>query len=197
MKVWILQKSVWRYRLLWNRFARRSRIFGGFIRLTTFVVGATVAVGLLSGCAPTETLPSPGPVNPQTEMFNNFAACMQDLGWDAEVTGDSVTVPDVPEEQDSQYKADYAKCLPELQQIDPSTFSDSEWARSYAIAIEAADCLKALGYEVDAPSRQKYQEDGGGWNPYIHLIQSGEMSNAEFLKAEPVCPQPKYFPDRK
>lgn len=127
-------------------------------------------------------------------MVPNMAQCLEDLGWDIDVDGGSVSVRQLPDEQVDQYLADRDDCLATLgyDELPPPSFTADELARAYEVLLEVADCVRDLGHHVpDAPSRQAFidqmlEHPIPQWHPYDGVVRDGDPGQIQ--QVEEHCP---------
>lgn len=112
------------------------------------------------------------------ERAEAIVACMREEGVDAELRepfGVSYAYG---------FEAVYDKCNEEIDRTMPFPVLSEE--ESYAAWVEAADCLRRLGYDIaQAPSFEVWIEEGNeNWDPYANVL--GDSLGEVHAK----CPQP-------
>jgi hypothetical protein len=119
-----------------------------------------------------------------------LAACLAEVGWDAEVDGQGGwgIIVEVPEDQRDQYRMARDSCASELGSMLETTPETVEY--SYDNFVRVDDCLKDLGYETPTPPDfqiflEMSLEDPNVevWNPYSYVPDD------ELPRAGLACPQ--------
>lgn len=122
--------------------------------------------------------------------------CMSDLGWEVEANADGSwsTIDGIPAEQNEQFEADAAQCESRYGYDIPPQVSRNEAERYFEALLEAAECVRSLGFQVpEPPSRQSFVSsivngELPSWNPYERLVASASRPEIEGVFEE--CPQP-------
>lgn len=153
----------------------------------------TILGVILAGCT-ADRPPPPAPhATSSLDASQRRLACLQERGWDVQLGADDSVQGTIPAQQMDAFQRDNEECGRGLIP-DKSTFTPEQWSASYAIAIEAADCLESQGYDIsDRPTLQRYIDIQGEWNPYIDLLNAGTIAPAQMPSLENSCPQPEYW----
>jgi hypothetical protein len=157
---------------------------GGIAITRVRILSALVAVLLLTACD-TQLTPSSEPTS-MADATELYAVCMQDAGWQTEITGGSTSTV-IPRGQEDVYYADSAACVESTQpeiDLDPM-----QWQQIYDLMVESAACLQRLGYTTEVPTWQSYRDGGYAWSPHIALAKSGAIGPEQMAIVEIECPQ--------
>jgi hypothetical protein len=124
-----------------------------------------------------------------------MAACLEEYGWDAEASVDGGLDYNVPEDQREAIEADVERCREETgYNLPDRPFSEEEAVEIYAMYLESAECVEALGYEVaEPPSEEAWVEHflagtPPGWDPYDPNLWGTQLEENIDFYAE--CPHP-------
>ena len=176
-----------------QRQALRSRATGGA------VVGFMVLVLAVAGCSATpadEVSPSPSASAPSGnavmyEAAHQMGRCMQDRGWDVEVTdtGGWGIEAAIPNDQKSAYDTALAECTQQLG-LDDIQMTPELAQFNYDNTVRVIECLDDAGYSTpDGPPQGSYVQalvdnpDSVPWDPY-ELVPADELQEAILS-----CPQ--------
>ncbi|HIW62414.1 MAG TPA: hypothetical protein H9881_08160 [Candidatus Stackebrandtia excrementipullorum] len=154
-----------------------------------------LSVLLLAGCGDGEDTSSTPERHTEREWATDMADCLTDKGWNVTAGSDGSLSAETPTEQYEQYESDREDCSAELGYDQPLPVRTAEEAEAYFDALlEAADCVRDLGYTVaDPPSRQYAVEQiqqpviDLGWDPYDAVRPLSEETIEEVFTA---CPEP-------
>lgn len=153
------------------------------------LIGVTLVMG---ACTDNPDLPSPEPSSTD-EYGIVMARCLNDKGWDVKPAADGGFETDtVPAEQMEQFQADIEACQGEHGYSNDLVYTPERAERYFDASLEAAECLRDLGYEIaDPPSRQAFVEalvndEPPPWYPHHEAMAAGGLLSE--LEAE--CPQP-------
>ena len=167
-------------------------------RLTTLALTGVVSLGLLAGCAGGDlpaSNPNGEPASAQDldRWSENMQGCLQEKGWDVEVSPDGGMNMTVPTGQEDAYDSDVKACEASFGYDVVPVYTDDQVREIYKKVVATADCLTEQGYEPGTPpSEQAFVEQvksgPGGWDPYSDLYPS-TMDNEEYYAALGQCPR--------
>lgn len=124
------------------------------------------------------------------EFGEKMASCLNDSGWEVEVSEDGGVTATIPEASNDVYSTAVSECAEQLGFDNPPPMTDEQYGKLYAGLVELSDCLRGEGYTVDdVPSEQAFR-DGAVFDPYGEIYASGEISGADFAELQAACPQP-------
>jgi hypothetical protein len=153
------------------------------------VLGIT-ASGLLSACnlnrePHAETAMTKYPT--QYDLASARADCLNEKGWDVELSENGEISISLPEAQTRLYREDDTQCLKDVGIDENRSLTEKEWDDTYDAYLAGAECLIEAGWPITSPPsvevfRGTYDTDP--WLPWVEVPED-QMATA-FRK----CPMP-------
>ena len=167
-------------------------------RLTTLALASVVSLGLLAGCvgggSPASNPSGEPPSAPDLDSWpGNMQACLEEKGWDVEVSPDGGMNMTVPTGQEDAYDTDVKACEESFGYDVVPVYSDDQVREIYKKVVATAQCLAEQGHDPGTPpSEQTFveqvQNGPGGWDPYSDLYPA-TMDDEEYYAALGECPR--------
>jgi hypothetical protein len=153
------------------------------------VLMASVSV-LLAGCVSITPVEDPLAARfpEQADLAKARVQCLNEKGWDAELTDDGGIRIALPDQQRLPYFADNEACLQELGIDLNRELTGDEMDAEYEWYVDAAECLRHAGWPISpAPSRATFGEtyNTSPWMPW------DEVPIEQTLDALTQCPMPE------
>lgn len=142
-----------------------------FTRLSAAGVSLLIALAGLTGCAVShDSAPGAAANGPLTSSehaaleIRTVAACMDEQGWNVQVTSDGGMGADLPSDQAAAYQSANQQCRSDFLAAHPRPALDdeSELVTLYEHQLVLVDCLAAKGYPPvqQPPSEREYVAEG-------------------------------------
>jgi hypothetical protein len=146
----------------------------------------------LSGCASAvDPKPTPtqavGPLS-QADAIEMMNSCLEEAGW--EISDRSTGEVIVPPEQMPVFEEDSQACTDAISLEmgwNEEPLTEEELSRLYELEVEAADCLRGMGYTLEVPTLQAFI-DTYRTEPFIAHVAIGQLSQPEWERATQECP---------
>lgn len=124
--------------------------------------------------------------------------CMVERGWVDLVLHENGTFGgNVPPEQEDQYRTDVLECGEEAYAAVPdSPLTVATGKQRYGYEVEAAECLRALGYSISEPPSEAAWVDAfltsaqGLWLPYAEVYAQAAVGAEDDIALKQQCPDP-------
>lgn len=179
------------------------------VACTLFAAGV-----LLAGCTPTSTAPTEAPASqPSTqgaqtgdqvfhgtrhEYTQAVAACLQEAGWDVEVSPEDVDggrslIVDTPPEQNDEFDAALQACHVELGPLEQGFDEPGALRRWYDFQVERLACLDSAGWVAEPPPSFESVEDEYATDGVIMWNPEAGVPDADLEKARAACPDTEDF----
>lgn len=169
------------------------RLWAGLALMTVVAVAGCMADNGESGQT---SAPEPGTGPTAMAGPTDMVDCLADKGWETEDNLDGSYRAAVPTEQIDKFNAAERECVEELGLDQPWSLNEAQAEAYFDALLEAAECVREMGYEVaDPPSRQAAIEEimvppiDLGWNPYEAPVL-GAAAGDELDELFAACPRP-------
>lgn len=162
-------------------------------RLTTLGLASVVSLTFLAGCSGAPAVEPSSQAANLDDWGDNMQGCLEEAGWEVEITPDGGIRNNVPEGQESTYDADYSACEASFGYDVPPTYTDEEVRAIYEEVVATATCLEEHGHSPGTPPTEQtfveqVQSGPGGWDPYSDLYPEA-MSDERYYAALEECPR--------
>jgi len=157
-------------------------------------LSAMVLLLILTGCSGPPRSDTAAEIPSIADYGKLMVDCLDEFGFEAEAQGTGVTA-ETSFEQVEPYNAAVAECERRHGYDATGEMTDSQLAAMYEFELETEQCLEALGYLIELPTKQTYidgyylsAEDGGFPLPHTQaFMQAQGKAELEALNTE--CPQ--------